>query len=76
VIAGKTTAFLAKERINIARELKRLFNDSKVVLIEKEEDCGLHARVKCNVSGIHMFHTICTIHLQRNTNTLKLKGNT
>ena len=29
--------------INIARELKRLFSDSRVVLIEKEDDCGLHA---------------------------------
>ncbi len=29
--------------INIARELKRVFSDSMVVLIEKEKDCGLHA---------------------------------
>ncbi len=29
--------------INIARELKRMFSDSRVVLIEKEKDCGLHA---------------------------------
>jgi len=28
--------------INIARELKKVFHDSKVVIIEKEEDCGLH----------------------------------
>ncbi len=29
--------------INTARELKKLFSDSKVILIEKEKDCGLHA---------------------------------
>jgi (S)-2-hydroxyglutarate dehydrogenase len=29
--------------INIARELKRTFSDSKVVLIDKEKECGLHA---------------------------------
>lgn len=29
--------------INIARELKKLFSDSKVILIEKERECGLHA---------------------------------
>src|SRR5918996_580527 len=29
--------------INIARGLKRAFADCKVVLIEKEADCGLHA---------------------------------
>ncbi len=29
--------------INIARELKRIFSDSRVILIEKEDDCGLHA---------------------------------
>lgn len=29
--------------INTARELKRMFSDSKVILIEKEKDCGLHA---------------------------------
>ena len=29
--------------INIARELKKIYNDSKVVLIEKEKECGLHA---------------------------------
>ncbi|MBI5055563.1 MAG: L-2-hydroxyglutarate oxidase [Nitrospirae bacterium] len=29
--------------INIARELKRQFSDSKIVLIEKEQECGLHA---------------------------------
>jgi L-2-hydroxyglutarate oxidase LhgO len=29
--------------LNIARELKRAFSDSSVVLIEKENDCGLHA---------------------------------
>ncbi len=29
--------------INMARELKRLYSDSKVVLIEKESECGQHA---------------------------------
>ncbi len=29
--------------INIARELKKTYSDSKVILIEKEDDCGLHA---------------------------------
>ncbi len=29
--------------INIARELKKMFSDSKVILIEKEKKCGLHA---------------------------------
>lgn len=29
--------------INIARELKRLYSDSRVILIEKEKECGLHA---------------------------------
>ncbi len=29
--------------INVARELKRTFSDSKVILIEKERECGLHA---------------------------------
>jgi L-2-hydroxyglutarate oxidase LhgO len=29
--------------INTARELKKMFSDSKVILIEKEKDCGLHA---------------------------------
>lgn len=29
--------------INIARELKKKFSDSKVILIEKEKECGLHA---------------------------------
>ena len=29
--------------INIARELKRLFSDSTIVIIEKEQGCGLHA---------------------------------
>jgi L-2-hydroxyglutarate oxidase LhgO len=29
--------------ISIARELKRRFKDSKIVLIEKESGCGLHA---------------------------------
>ncbi len=29
--------------INTARELKNMFSDSKVILIEKEKDCGLHA---------------------------------
>ncbi|MCF6147981.1 MAG: L-2-hydroxyglutarate oxidase [Candidatus Kuenenia sp.] len=29
--------------LNIARELKRLYSDSKVILIEKEKECGLHA---------------------------------
>jgi L-2-hydroxyglutarate oxidase len=29
--------------INLARELKRLFSDSTVVLIEKETECGFHA---------------------------------
>ena len=29
--------------INIARELKNIFSDSRVVLIEKEDECGLHA---------------------------------
>jgi L-2-hydroxyglutarate oxidase LhgO len=28
--------------INIARELKKIFSDSKVILIEKEKECGLH----------------------------------
>jgi len=29
--------------INIARELKKAFSDSRVILIEKESSCGLHA---------------------------------
>lgn len=29
--------------INVARELKKIYSDSKVVLIEKEKECGLHA---------------------------------
>jgi L-2-hydroxyglutarate oxidase LhgO len=29
--------------INIARELKRLFRDATVILVEKEAECGLHA---------------------------------
>ena len=29
--------------INIARELKRTYSDSRVILIEKEKECGLHA---------------------------------
>ncbi len=29
--------------ISIARELKKIYSDAKVVLIEKEVDCGLHA---------------------------------
>jgi L-2-hydroxyglutarate oxidase len=29
--------------INIARELKRIFSDAKVTLLEKEHECGLHA---------------------------------
>jgi len=29
--------------INVARELKKTYSGSKVTLIEKEEDCGLHA---------------------------------
>lgn len=29
--------------LNIGRELRRLFSDSTVVLIEKEQGCGLHA---------------------------------
>lgn len=29
--------------INVARELKKIYTDSKVVLIEKEKECGLHA---------------------------------
>ena len=29
--------------ISIARELKNRFHGSKVILIEKEQDCGLHA---------------------------------
>ena len=29
--------------ISIARELKRRFGDARVVLIEKEAECGLHA---------------------------------
>lgn len=29
--------------INIARELKKLFSDSKIILIEKEKECGMHA---------------------------------
>ena len=29
--------------INIARELKKIFHDSKIILIEKENECGLHA---------------------------------
>lgn len=29
--------------INIARELKRIFSDSSVTLIEKERECGLHS---------------------------------
>ena len=29
--------------INIARELIRTFPDSKIILIEKEDECGLHA---------------------------------
>jgi len=29
--------------INIARELKRLFPDARITLIEKERECGLHA---------------------------------
>jgi len=29
--------------LSIARELKRRFNDSSVVLVEKERECGLHA---------------------------------
>lgn len=28
--------------INIARELKKIYSDSKVILIEKEKECGLH----------------------------------
>ena len=28
--------------VNIARELKKQFSDSKVILIEKEKECGLH----------------------------------
>src|ERR1043165_5696421 len=29
--------------LSIARELKRRFNDTKVALVEKEPECGLHA---------------------------------
>ena len=29
--------------ISVARELKKTYADSKVVLIEKEKECGLHA---------------------------------
>ena len=29
--------------ISIARELKKMYSDAKVILIEKEIDCGLHA---------------------------------
>jgi L-2-hydroxyglutarate oxidase LhgO len=29
--------------INIARELKRIFSNAKVTLLEKEHECGLHA---------------------------------
>lgn len=29
--------------VNIARRLKHLYTDSKVVVLEKEDDCGLHA---------------------------------
>ena len=29
--------------LSIARELKRRFNDSKIALVEKERECGLHA---------------------------------
>ncbi len=29
--------------INIARQLKRRFSDSTVIVIEKEKECGLHA---------------------------------
>ena len=29
--------------INVARELKKEFSDLKIILIEKEKECGLHA---------------------------------
>lgn len=29
--------------INVARELKRIYGDSKVMLIEKEDECAMHA---------------------------------
>ena len=29
--------------ISVARELKKTYSDAKIVLIEKEKDCGLHA---------------------------------
>ncbi|MBI5665324.1 MAG: L-2-hydroxyglutarate oxidase [Nitrospirae bacterium] len=29
--------------VNVARELKKIYPDSKVVLMEKEKECGLHA---------------------------------
>ena len=29
--------------LNIARQLKRLYPDSSVIILEKEQDCGLHA---------------------------------
>lgn len=32
--------------INVARELKTYFTDSKVILIEKEKSCGLHASTR------------------------------
>ena len=38
--------------INIARELKRLYSDSRVILIEKEKECGLHAS-GCNRGVLH-----------------------
>lgn len=29
--------------LNVAREIKKIYSDAKVILIEKEKECGLHA---------------------------------
>ncbi|MEP6887759.1 MAG: L-2-hydroxyglutarate oxidase [Nitrospirales bacterium] len=47
ISATKTTDFLVIGGgvigLNIARDLRRRYGDSRVTLIEKESDCGLHA---------------------------------